>query len=83
MSAITITTRFSTTDALADDVLGGMIEAQNTFGQITWTDLRTDQARGKFTNADGDQVRMVIGNLDDLTARDAFDIASWVNGMIA
>ncbi|QNL30205.1 hypothetical protein SEA_MARIOKART_78 [Gordonia phage Mariokart] len=80
---ISITTKFGTTDALADDMFAGLLEAADTFGQITWGRITAHQARGTFIGTDGAQIRMVVADLDSISARQAFDIASWVNGMIA
>ncbi|UJE15734.1 hypothetical protein SEA_LIGMA_81 [Gordonia phage Ligma] len=80
---ISITTKFGTTDALADDMFAGLLEAADTFGQVTWTKIGAHQARGTFTGTDGGPIRLVVADLDDISARQALDIASWVNGMIA
>lgn len=83
---IAIVTKYGTTDAFeaGDDMLKAMLEAQSNLGStITWTHLSEDVARGVFTSTGGDKLRVVVADLMVTSAREALELASWVNGMIA
>ncbi|AWN04276.1 hypothetical protein FDJ57_gp75 [Gordonia phage Sour] len=82
---IAIVTKYGTTDAFeaGDDMLKAMLEAQSNLGSpITWAHLSEDVARGVFTGSEG-KLRVVVADLMVTSAREALELASWVNGMIA
>ncbi|QDF17609.1 hypothetical protein SEA_YAGO84_78 [Gordonia phage Yago84] len=87
MTEIAIVTKFQTNSAEIEApelTAGHLLEAQEQVGtQITWTDIQADCAKGRYTDGSGKEHRIAVADLGVLSAREALDLASWVNGIIA
>ncbi len=62
-----------------DSLLDAMFTAQHNLGQITWTDLDMDAARGTYRAANGASTNVTV---IDTNATDALTtaITGWING---
>ncbi|QGH80088.1 hypothetical protein SEA_NHAGOS_77 [Gordonia phage NHagos] len=86
MSTITIVRASGAFEAKATDVLSGMIEAQNEYGQVTWTTITEGVSYGRFPvpgSSLTEWKRVAVADLDTLDARAAFDLAAWAAGHTA
>ena len=79
MSEIAIITNRDDDRAEADDMLGGMIEAQTKYGQITWVHIDHHIARGHYYRKGASTAYIAVVDLDDSNALDAMNAAMWVN----
>ncbi|URM86178.1 hypothetical protein SEA_BIGGITYBASS_79 [Gordonia phage BiggityBass] len=84
---IAIVTKFQTNGVEIEApalTAGHLLEAQEQVGtQITWTDIQADCAKGHYAEPTGKRHRIAVVDLGVLSAREALDLASWVNGIIA
>jgi hypothetical protein len=71
---VIVTAAKGTEDTTSNDVFSGMLTAQESYGQITWTSIRPFVARGRTLA----NVRIVVVDIDNASAHDAVHAAAWV-----
>ncbi|WAB09256.1 hypothetical protein SEA_LITTLEMUNCHKIN_80 [Gordonia phage LittleMunchkin] len=85
---IALVTKFGTRDLDADApalATAHLAMAQDELAaQIIWTDITADVAKGRWVEpGSGKDHRVAVVDLAVTGAREALELASWVNGMIA
>lgn len=75
---ITIATADNTETLDLDNLLDGLLAANDLLGQITWSRLSIESARGTYPHA-GMEHPVVVADLEACTAAEAFELSTWVH----
>lgn len=75
-----VVTHYNVKGDSAAQILDGMIAAQNDLGQISWTALTENIARGgHHNNGNGGQDRVAVIDTDNADGLDIIAAVNWVN----
>lgn len=80
---LAIVTKHRVDEIKGESTLDAMVEAQREYGQITWTELDTHQAKGFYVDPEGNKQRIAAMHPELADAMQALLLASWVHGNIA